>query len=121
MRNPFKRRKGKFDYNFEADKGEFRVVIHAYTKESFFLQAAAAVQRRIGKRVGALTSFEVPKKLYGALGKTVKGDLVQISEQVHSDLPDFKVLTWEIKRVVAERKKGKFFLHIEVSGLCVGD
>lgn len=116
----FKNKKGKYEYDFEVDEGEYQIKIYYLVSRSFFLQAVSSMQRKIKEQFNVLESFEVPTKLFGMLGKNAKNAVKQITEQVKKDKPAFKTLSWEIVDAAFQRQGGKYCLTVTITGVCMG-
>lgn len=122
LNRAFKGKKGLHDYDIEADKGEYKLKLEYWVDRNLFLQGLAAVQGKVGKRVGVLDRFEVPDKALGLCSGLVKDFLPRMEDRAHKDGKTmFKFLSWQVEKAEMFRKKDRFHLTVFVEGLCSGD
>lgn len=116
-----KSKKSNYEFELEADNGEYEVKIVYWVNRNFFLQAAHQAHKTLKKDFKVAESFEVPDRLLGSFGKKVTGALDQIKTQVREDKPDFEFLSSNIDSGFYKRDGDKYFLTLTVSGICKGD
>lgn len=118
----FNRKKQNFDYEIEADKGNFTLILHYYVSKTHFLQGLLAVQKRIGKKVGTLDEFEAPEKARVGFMKLVKQAIPQVEAQAARDgKRDFKILLSKITQAKYRKKDDRYYVDLIVEGVCAGD
>lgn len=128
MKDFFKKIKAKvapkqewFDYDIEADKGEFVLKCIYGIDENLFLRAAEATRKKLHKHFGVLEKFEAHPSFFGALGNLVKKTIAKAEKDAKSEGVELKIVSWHIDKAVFEKKRKKFYLTIKASGVCTGD
>jgi hypothetical protein len=116
----FKLKKGKYPYEFEADKGEYTITVKYDVNKNYFLQALSAVEKKIGKRVGTLDEFSVPDKVKGALNRKTDKIVKQVQKDVQQDDKSFKIISSKVENAYLKKKKDKYWLTVEIKGLYLG-
>lgn len=118
------------DDSFLADKGRWTYTVTSIIPKSRLIDFYNSMKRKAGnvtQKFGEIEqeTWEVDKDTLIKFEKKIIKDICsfdEIVEQVKEDLPDFKVISWEVNKMAFSTiDKFSYKVKIELKGACMGD
>ncbi len=101
-------------------EGDYLITLNYWVNKNYFMQAAYGVQKKLQKQFKTPEKFEIPTTLYGQLNKSTEKAIKQIEKQVQADKNEFKILSREIYKATVEKKGDRYYMVIDLGGICLG-